>query len=141
MVTGEEYKSNAGKSTGPGERYTVVSSNSALNYDDYMDDMNWMVKVQGYNFKKPLNLVERGWMPLLRPLWDGSGGRLFSSDLNYWGLQFNGDVAFVKNRAFQRPTKIKENNTKKTFEKYYIRDLAQWSGATVSIQPLNQFVD
>ena len=139
MVSGEEYKSNVGKPTGPGQRYTIESSNTGLNFDDYMNDVNWMVKVQGYQFKKPLKQVERGWMPLLRPLHDGSGGRLFFNDLTYWTLQFNGDDAYVKARAKRFPTIIKENKSTKEFNKYYIRDLAMWTGSLISIERLNQF--
>lgn len=141
MVTAEEWKANydSKTGTGPGQRYTVQSGNASLNFDDYMNDMNYMVKVKGYQHKKPLALVERGWMPLLRPLSNGSAGRLFFTDLDYWILQFNGDKSLVERNAKKSPITIKENLTGKLFNKYYIRDIARYSGATVEIQGLNQY--
>ncbi|MFS0783516.1 PKD domain-containing protein [Bacillus sp. 1P06AnD] len=137
MVSGNDYSDNVkGKPGAKGDKYTIKHpTDAALGLDDYMNDMNWYVDVQGYSNKTTLKRKRIKMMPLLRPIRDGSLGRLIAlpSDLDYWTKNFNGNKEFVSDRNKSFPMKIVNNKTKKEIYRLYIRDLAMWSGATVQI--------
>jgi hypothetical protein len=149
MVTGEEWKDmfywfkdvpidHANRPV-KGKVYTVNSAHENVSGTDYMNDMNWVIDIQGFNHRtaRPLN-KSVGWMPLFRPLSDGSGGRLFvdPTRLSYWTGQFNGDEGYVKSQIKRSPTTVIDNaNPQKNVERVYIRDLLQWSGATHELVP------
>lgn len=144
MVTGHDFKWNEqGKKPVRLPIYTINHpSDPSMNLGDYMNDMNWYVDIQGYTIKKPRARARMSeLMTLLRPLSDGSLGRMFAtpSRVANWGELFNGNRSYVTTMYNRYPTNVVDNTTKKVVKRAYIRDIAEWSGATVAIEGLGQY--
>lgn len=138
MVSGEDYRNHElNRPNAKGTVYTIKHPTDTNIYmTDYMNDMNWYVEVQGYNFKQKMANKRIGkMMTLLRPISDGSMGRMTAlpKDAEFWAQHFNGNKEFVARKSITAPMKVINNNTRKTYNRLYIRDLARWSGATINI--------
>ncbi|MEK6190599.1 MAG: hypothetical protein N2A99_06385 [Carnobacterium alterfunditum] len=103
--------------------YTV--NHAGMYRTDYMYEMNWYVKVNGSRISKTLELM--------RPRNAGGDGRTFAlpEDMSYWASTLNGDSSYLNSQASSAAT-IRNNYDGHSARRVYSRDLAKWSGSTLT---------